>query len=110
MRLKLLNIFAAALMWHTVLTAQQGLETHTPFPMPVLNSPFTAKRVTTTYQKLADGTQITHERTVLMARDSVGRTWFETPVQHNDALRPDGRNFTNWVLGDPITLTITSLV
>jgi hypothetical protein len=86
--------------------AQLGLETHTPFPQPVLNAPYTAQRVTTTYQKLADGTQITHERIDLVARDSLGRTWSQVEVQNKGPLRRDGKKFSAWIVWDPLTLTM----
>ena len=84
---------------------QRGFETQTPFPQPILNAPYTAQRVTTTYQKLADGTQITHERKDLMARDSLGRTWSKVEVQNKDVLRRDGKKFTAVIVWDPITRT-----
>lgn len=88
--------------------AQQGLETHTPFPTPVLNAPYTAERITTTYQKLADGAQIRHERVDLMARDSLGRTWTKVVVENKDPLRRDGKKYSAWIVWDPITYTMAN--
>lgn len=87
--------------------AQRGYETHLPFPAPVLNAPYTAERVTTTYQRLADGTQIKHEQVAMMARDTIGRTWTQVPVENKDALTRNGKKFSAWVVWDPITYTMT---
>jgi hypothetical protein len=89
------------------LSAQTGLETHKPFPSPAVNEPYTAQRVITSFQKLADGTQIQHERIVFTARDSAGRTWTQSEVENKDALRRDGKKYTVWVVWDPVTLTMT---
>lgn len=89
------------------LPAQRGFETHKPFPAPTTNSPYTAQRVVTTYQKLADGTQIQHERITFLARDSAGRTWSQVEVENKDALRRDGKKYNAWIVWDPVTLTMT---
>lgn len=86
---------------------QQGLEMHTPYPTPVLNAPYTATRITTTYQRLANGAQISHEQTTLVARDSVGRIWTYVPVEAKDPLKRDGRKFSAWIVWDSINYTMT---
>jgi hypothetical protein len=77
-----------------------------PGPLPVRGEPFTAERVVTSSQKLADGTSIEHRRSSLEARDSQGRTWskYEMP---SDPLRTGPKQYTV-VFYDPDTRTRSS--
>lgn len=63
-----------------------------PGPIPVRGAPYTAERVVTSSQKLADGTMIQHHTSSLEARDSAGRTWskWELPT---DPLRKGPKQF-----------------
>jgi hypothetical protein len=84
---------------------QQALR---PGPLPVVDEPYTADRVITSYQKLADGTTIEHHRTISSARDTQGRTWERSeapgdPLQpakvkqyRTTVYDPNARTSTNW--------------
>ncbi len=76
-----------------------------PGPIPVTGEPYTAERVVTTYQKLADGTQIEHRHTSSEARDSRGRTWSRSEIPR-DPLRPGPAQFSV-AFYDPDTRTET---
>jgi hypothetical protein len=78
-----------------------------PAPAVVSGEPYTATRVVTTFQKLADGTEIEKQRTSFEGRDEQGRTisrW--TPER--DPLRKDQPERTMVRVYDPATRTGTT--
>ncbi|SFS11304.1 hypothetical protein SAMN05421771_1944 [Granulicella pectinivorans] len=78
------------------------------YPTIVTSAPYSARRVTTTYEKLADGTQIAHESESWSARNGQGWVWNKQVSESKDALRRDGKKYTNYDVWDPIHRTITS--
>jgi len=76
-----------------------------PGPNPVFGQPYTAERVVTTHQKLADGTTIEKVHSSLEARDSRGRTWEKTELVR-DPLRPGPKQYSIATY-DPETRTET---
>jgi hypothetical protein len=63
--------------------------------------------MTTSYQKLADGTSIEHKSTVSLARDSQGRTWMKAKLP-GDPLRPETMEWYSISVYDPNMRTSTS--
>jgi hypothetical protein len=76
-----------------------------PGPVPVRGQPYTAERLVTSYQKIADGTTIEHKHTSQEARDAQGRTWSRYEMT-GDPLRAGPKQFTT-AFYDPDTRTET---
>ncbi len=68
----------------------------------VYGEPYTAKTVTTTYQKLADGTQIEHREVRFQARSSQGWEWYKVNVENKDPLRRSGKDWYAVIVWDPV--------
>jgi hypothetical protein len=72
-------------------------------PLPATNQPFVAIKKLVFVQKLADGTTINQESTMVEARDSAGR------VVHTDVINPIARNHVGaTTVVDPVAHTTTS--
>ncbi|HEY0263694.1 MAG TPA: hypothetical protein VGC07_04155 [Granulicella sp.] len=73
---------------------------------PTIGQPFIATQKTTSIQKLADGTSITHISTTKEARDSQGRMMNETKLPPNGAA--SGNGWSSTFVVDPAERTTTS--
>lgn len=94
----------AILLLASVAIAQQKLP---PYPVIVTAAPFSARITSTTYEKLADGTQVAHETESWEARNNQGWQWSKHIVQDKDALRRDGKKYIWYVVWNPIHHTRT---
>jgi hypothetical protein len=76
-------------------------------PVGTAGAPYSATRKTTRVQKLANGTTITHESSVKMARDSSGRTYQESRRESSMGLEGGSNNVVSVNVYDPVNrLTI----
>ncbi len=71
-------------------------------PIPTTGEPYTSRRVVTSYQKLADGTEIQHESESYLARDSQGRTFHKWKLP-SDPLQPNKGERFEVMIYDPDT-------
>jgi hypothetical protein len=71
----------------------------------VTGEPYTASCTSTSVEKLADGTTITHSRTSTEARDAQGRTYVQTTGKGGGT---SGETFTRTEVMDPVAHTLTS--
>src|SRR6185312_4335606 len=69
----------------------------TPYRPIVYAEPYSGTRVTLTYEKLADGTQIEHRREEFEARNSQGWQVYRTTIENKDPLTRDGHKYT-WTI------------
>src|SRR5580698_7174772 len=66
--------------------------------------PYTATVTNTSFEKLADGTTISHNNTITEARDSQGRTYRSVT---NPATGSATQGFTRTTVTDPVAHTVT---
>jgi hypothetical protein len=73
------------------------------FGRVVTGEPYTATATSTSFERLADGTTITHTSTSVEARDSEGRTYRAVTTPAGSS----GQAFTRTTVTDPVAHTIT---
>jgi hypothetical protein len=97
--MRVIGLIAGFMISVSALAQTAPLPTYRPV---IYGSPYMATTVTTTYERLADGTQIEHRETRHQARNSAGYEWYEDEVQNHDPLNRNGKKYTAHVVWDPV--------